>query len=380
MDGMSAMSDAPPISAARPRWQFGLPTLLEAFVGLSIGAALVAVGDAAGLWLVAFLGSLLLLGLRCARATSRGQRMDRGIVLGLVFAVWLAAAFLVPTYSRAGPESWRSTCGNSIRQIALALHNYHDQYGSFPPPYVLGPDGTLWHSWRALILPYLAYAPKFTGPYRFDEPWNGPNNSRLAAQAHHPFACPADGSLKPGATSFYFVVGPERQPPGTSVLRLDDVTDPHDETILLVESDTVGANWLEPRDLTVEEALAGADPIEPRASPRISSRHTDSSGLRRWHLGNNVATVDGRVLRLPDDVDRTLLESLLTIDGGEDVDLPLVTEHRSRPAEILWLLLAGAIYDVAMVWRHWRRIEQPPDGPVAPTEIADTAIPRSDET
>jgi len=37
----------------------------------------------------------------------------------------------------------------------VALQNYEDRYGSFPPAYVLNAQGQRWHSWRVLLLPDL---------------------------------------------------------------------------------------------------------------------------------------------------------------------------------------------------------------------------------
>ncbi|MBN1589258.1 MAG: DUF1559 domain-containing protein [Pirellulales bacterium] len=60
---------------------------------------------------------------------------------------------------------------------------YQNAYGELPPAAIRSKEGKAMHSWRVLILPYL-------GPdeaaiyrqYRFDEPWNGPNNLHLASQ------------------------------------------------------------------------------------------------------------------------------------------------------------------------------------------------------
>jgi hypothetical protein len=51
----------------------------------------------------------------------------------------------------------------------LALRNYHDRYGRFPPAYVADEHGRPTHSWRVLLLPWLDHRAIYDR-YRFDEP------------------------------------------------------------------------------------------------------------------------------------------------------------------------------------------------------------------
>ena len=61
----------------------------------------------------------------------------------------------------------------------MAVANYHDTYGRFPAAYVADRDGRPMHSWRVLILPLLEQRTTYDA-YDFAEPWDGPNNRRLA--------------------------------------------------------------------------------------------------------------------------------------------------------------------------------------------------------
>ena len=72
-------------------------------------------------------------------------------------------------------RSWCTCKGGG--QLRMALWYYHADYGSFPPVYIADSDGRPIHSWRALVLPYIS--PELAARYSFDEPWNGPNNSKL---------------------------------------------------------------------------------------------------------------------------------------------------------------------------------------------------------
>ena len=94
-----------------------------------------------------------------------------------------------------------------LKQIGLALNSFHDSYKYFPPAAIKGPDGKSWHSWRVLLLPYLGQV-KLYERYRFDEPWNGPNNKMLITQMPEVFHDPVYGvKTKKGYTSYAAVVG-----------------------------------------------------------------------------------------------------------------------------------------------------------------------------
>ena len=43
---------------------------------------------------------------------------------------------------------------NNLKQIGLAMHNFHDVHRHLPPAVIVGPDGKPWHSWRVLLLPF----------------------------------------------------------------------------------------------------------------------------------------------------------------------------------------------------------------------------------
>jgi hypothetical protein len=47
-------------------------------------------------------------------------------------------------------------CANHLKQVALAIANYHSTYGRLPEAAILDDQGIRIHSWRAAITPYLA--------------------------------------------------------------------------------------------------------------------------------------------------------------------------------------------------------------------------------
>ena len=68
-----------------------------------------------------------------------------GLLLLAAPAWWLTGCV-----ADAREASHRSSCKCWLKQYGLAMHNYHDTYGSFPPAFVLGPDGqTVPNTWAS---------------------------------------------------------------------------------------------------------------------------------------------------------------------------------------------------------------------------------------
>ncbi|MGE5192287.1 MAG: DUF1559 domain-containing protein [Deltaproteobacteria bacterium] len=190
----------------------------------------------------------------------------------LLFVVVMLVALMIPRVS-SRDASPRSQCKNNLKQIGLALHNYHDKYKCFPPAYVADEHGRPMHSWRVLLLPYLD-AQGLYDQYRFDQRWDGPDNRRLADQVVHVYNCPSEdhADRKKGSTmtSYVAVVGPETVWPGTDPISIRDVTDGSTQTLQVVEIADSGIHWMEPRDLHV---LQMAPTINAKAGQGMSSRH-----------------------------------------------------------------------------------------------------------
>ena len=210
----------------------------------------------------------------------------------------------------------RSVCQGHLKQIVVALHSYHDEYGCFPPAVVRDASGRPMHSWRVLLLPYLEQ-PALYARYRFDEPWDGPNNRKLHTADMQYYSCPEHGrDSKPSTdTSYVVIVGPRTAFPEDRCVSLSDISDDKGNTLLVVEVANSGIHWMEPRDLHVTQM---ARQINPPRGQGISSSHGP-----RPTGGANVVMVDGTVKFLdaksltPDQI-----EAMLTIAGGEKVATP----------------------------------------------------------
>lgn len=245
------------------------------------------------------------------RRRSTAERIGWAFVLA-VFAglIWMAA---LPLFNNRREIHHRSPCKNNLKQITLALHNYHDVNGCFPPAITYGPDGKPWHSWRVLVWPWFDQQ-KLHERYRFDEPWNGPHNRRLAKALGETsvFHCPADENAPPENTSYVAVIGEQTMWPPRGVVSFDDVADDDDLTLHVVEVSDSGVLWMEPRDLRLD---AMSFEIGAKKGVGIRSRH--DAGDRAVA---NVSTVDGSVPAVGDETPPAEVRSMLIRNDGQPLE------------------------------------------------------------
>lgn len=94
----------------------------------------------------------------------RGFTLIELLVVIAIIAILIA--LLLPAVQQAREAARRSQCKNNLKQIGLALHNYHDVFNRFPPGYVDATTGSSnasegsW-AWSAMILPYIDQAPAY---------------------------------------------------------------------------------------------------------------------------------------------------------------------------------------------------------------------------
>ncbi|MFO0875903.1 MAG: DUF1559 domain-containing protein [Gemmataceae bacterium] len=194
---------------------------------------------------------------------------------------------------------------NRMKEIGLAMHNYHAPFNGFPSAMRFDKKGKrAGLSWRVAILPYLEQDALYK-KFRLDEPWDSPHNKKLIAEMPAIYR-PADAKLAAaGKTRLVAPLGDKVFLPRENTKRtLASIRDGTSNTIMMVEADDDHAViWTKPDDLEVDlkKPLAGLAMRAPEAFLVL--------------LG------DGTVRFLRKSIKTETAAALFTVAGGEVVDI-----------------------------------------------------------
>ncbi len=148
---------------------------------------------------------------------SKIQNPKRGFtlveLLVVIAIIGILIALLLPAVQSAREAARRMQCSNNMRQLALALHNYHSARGVFPPEAFVAstsctPPQSTWRGapWTVVVLPYLENTALYEqfhvdgtfyalGDYAND---NAHQKNRVAQQVPNPrYQCPSDPNSGP---------------------------------------------------------------------------------------------------------------------------------------------------------------------------------------
>lgn len=275
-----------------------------------------------------------------AGQTRRGFSLIELLAVMAILAVLVG--LLVPAVQQARETARRVQCQQNLRQLGLALHNYHDVHQILPPgALVIGPAfRTLsgW-GWGAMILPQVDQSALYSrvnfdlgtavGPNRDVIPsplsiWRCPSDSQ-PVNVTVPIPGHADAMVATGNA-----VGNHAVLSALSRLKFADVTDGQSQTLLLGERvfipsvsgslmfTSAWCGYVSEVDVYVFTStpyvqMSGARPINT-ASPLASSFSSRHPG------GANFCLMDGSVRMLSENMDARTLQALATPDGGETVE------------------------------------------------------------
>ena len=229
-------------------------------------------------------------------------------VVGIAVAVLL----LLPAVSERRTPSLRSMSQNNLKQIALGSHNFHGEYGAFPPHVgetSLSGPGNPTSSWQTTLLSYLERADLWRA-YDGTRPFDDPANAPVVGAVVEPFLDPhpdwTDRRSEGGFGLSHYagnvrVLGPGGTP------RLEDVADGTTQTLYAGQVGGFPRPWADPGNLRDAAAGFGAGPRR-------------FGGFYAGGRGGNIVLCDGSVQFVSDGIDPAVFAALGTPDGGETLD------------------------------------------------------------
>ena len=215
---------------------------------------------------------------------------------------------------------------NELKQLGMAIHNFHNTYSVLPPGGTMNPDGELLHGWPIFVSAYHSY---WTNDIQYQVPWNRSPNDRMYKCQLSCFVNPSQpGSLfdaegyglchwagnihvLPIVPTPFPSTSPRKGSTGVTaeliesgqIVSLKQITDGTSNTILL---GSVGQNfkpWGYPAN--VRDPALG-----------VNRSPNGFGGPPGWN-GGQFAMCDGSVTFLSDKTDLRIMKALATPAGGE---------------------------------------------------------------
>ncbi len=115
-------------------------------------------------------------------------------LLVVIAIITILIALLLPAVQAAREAARRTQCKNNMKQLVLALHNYHDTQLAFPPGYitrVAGPPTNGEAAWGCLALPYMEQQNIFER-FNFQVEMDVAPNNLMIDEPINTFRCPSD--------------------------------------------------------------------------------------------------------------------------------------------------------------------------------------------
>jgi prepilin-type N-terminal cleavage/methylation domain-containing protein/prepilin-type processing-associated H-X9-DG protein len=299
-------------------------------------------------------------------------------LLVVIAIIGILIALLLPAVQAAREAARRMQCTNKLKQLALAMHNYHDPHKVFPPG-CLSVNNL---SWNCFLLPQIeqqSLHDEFKRYNTFDEgTYNGGTNNEgqhkanlLALNKVEAFLCPSSTrqtALHPSSTlvnptretytsHYYGVAGPLGINPVSatwyaeaktthkwggfaldgaltvnSKTRLADVTDGASHTLLLGEiADGDEANWCRGIGLNgTGDPITGIGPMGMSSCKNVKNGINlpltvvfNNISFSSEHPGGaNFARADGSVGFVAENIAMHVYKALASRNGNEPVEEP----------------------------------------------------------
>ena len=306
---------------------------------------------------------------------SRGFTLVELLVVIAIIAVLIA--LLLPAVQQAREAARRTQCRNNMKQLGLALHNYHDAHDVFPPRCIMpGVGRPQWYlsddcsrirniTGHLLILPYIDQAPlynslDFTLPFgpacwHYDNTAVFPNvntaNTNVVLAAYR---CPSDvpyldpltqttlsgyfyyWRINARRTSYPFVGRNQDNDPFirlgyaadfhqlratcgiNGAARISAIKDGSSNTMMMCESAFRKENSLYGPIWNQWSLTNGISPVTHGINLYDADQQLPAHGAGSVHAGGmNILMADGAVRFLNENVAQPIVEALTSVSGGE---------------------------------------------------------------
>jgi prepilin-type N-terminal cleavage/methylation domain-containing protein len=273
-------------------------------------------------------------------------------LLVVIAIIAILIGLLLPAVQKVREAAARIQCGNNLKQLGVALHNYHATYGGFPPARLSNAGGAI--SFGTLILPYIEQENLFR-QYNLSADWTDVSNDsginqtqpKLYVCPSAPAAPPRTAANKRGILDYPPINQLHRPnpfatylPPGDSTYigvlgnnvyrRVTDILDGSSNTLALAED--AGRNqvwelgqqtgtlsesgaWANPADAIV---VSGFNPATASIPGPIAVNGANDQNVYAFHPGvAGGLFADGSVHWLSSSTSLDLLIALTTRSGGE---------------------------------------------------------------
>lgn len=224
------------------------------------------------------------------------------IVLGVLFVVGLIcagvlAALLLPAVSAARDAAGRMQRQNNMKQVGLAIHNYHSAYKGLPHTYT-ETGGDVVFNWRFGLSPFVE------GQAAWSMYVDQPNHTKAGFDSINfptPMAFQAHGQPD-GQTGIFAIVSDEAvfHPEPNKTTRFRDILDGLANTAIAIEFPHRFTKWTSLEDMSPNEAYT-------------TLQSMDDQEVAHLLMG------DGAVIAVTSTIDRGLFDALVTRAGKEQI-------------------------------------------------------------
>lgn len=143
---------------------------------------------------------------------------------------------------------------NDLKQLGVAMHNFHQAHNYLPPRMTVSPQGKPLLSWRVFLLPFLGHQALYA-EFHLDEPWDSPHNQKLIERMPTIYRSKGSRQLPAGQTLMQLplidgapLAGDERRQ-----IEFGDIQLPFHQTLCIIIAPADKAViWTQPMDLQLD--------------------------------------------------------------------------------------------------------------------------------